>query len=341
MSKRLFGKTKNGEEVFVYELTNANGMKAEILDFGANLRSLTLPGGADVVLGYDTVEDYEANGSFFGAVIAPSANRIANASFEIDGVKYDIDVNDGPNNLHSHMQLASHKKMWKAVEEGNSVILTLHMDDMELGFPGNKEFTLVYTLTDDNAISLKYSATSDKNTIINPTNHSYFNLAGHEAGTILDNYLTLKAANYTPVVAGAIPTGEITSVKGTVMDFTTERRIGQDIDTPFEQLLLTQGYDHNFVVDDFDGSLKLIAKVEDKKVNRCMEVYSDLPGVQFYAGNCIAPTTGKGGAKYGKRTGLCLETQYYPDTIHHANFPSCVFGPGKDYTSETVYRFIL
>lgn len=340
MSKRLFGTTSNGEEVFVYELTNKNGMKAEVLNYGAILRSLYLPTGEDVVLGYDTVAEYEVNGCFFGAVIAPSANRIGNATFDIDGVTYKIDVNDGPNNLHSHIDLGSHKKIWKAVESDNSVTLTLSMDDMEMGFPGNKEFTLVYTLTDDNAISLKYSAKSDKNTIINPTNHSYFNLAGQGAGDILDNYLTLVASHYTPVVAGAIPTGEIAKVEGTVMDFTKARRVGQDIDDSFEQLVLTGGYDHNFVIDDCDGSVKLIAKVEDRKVNRTMEVYSDLPGVQFYAGNFVTAQAGKNGAKYGKRSGLCLETQFYPDTIHHANFPSCVFGPLKDYKSETIYRFV-
>lgn len=346
MSK-LFGKTQNGEEVHVFELVNANGMKAEVIDFGAILKSLFIPGKdgkpVDVVLGYDTVAEYEANGCFFGAVIAPSANRIGKAAFSIDGKDYQLDVNDGPNNLHSHYGKASHKRIWKVEKETKiSVSMSLKIADMDMGFPGNKEFTLTYTLTDANEIVLEYGAKSDKNTIINPTNHSYFNLSGHSCGKqITDNKLTLNASCYTPVVEGAIPTGEIAKVEGTVMDFTKGRVIGQNINDNFEQLLLTQGYDHNFVIDNYDGTYKKIAKVEDPASGRSMEVYTDLPGVQFYAGNCISPQTGKDGAKYGKRTGLCLETQYFPDTIHHANFPSCVFGPGKDYSSKTAYKFFF
>lgn len=339
MGTKFFGKTKDDEEVYIYELVNANGMRAEILNYGAILKSLYLPSGDDVVLGYDSVAEYEVNGCFFGAVIAPSANRIGNASFEIDGVKYDIDVNDGPNNLHSHIALGSHKKIWDAKKEGNSVILNLKMADMELGFPGNKEFTIKYTLTDKNELKLEYTAKSDKNTIINPTNHSYFNLAGHDSGCILGNYLTLNASNYTYVAEGAIPTGEIASVKGTVMDFTSPRMVGQDIDNSFEQLVKTGGYDHNFVIDGWDGTLKHIATVEERNTNRSMDVYSDLPGVQFYAGNFITKQKGKSGATYSRRAALCLETQYFPDSIHHDNFPSCVFGPNKSYKSETVYAF--
>lgn len=346
MSRKLFGKTKNGEEVYVYEIANRNGMKAEILDYGANLKSLYVPDAKgnleDVVLGYDTVAEYEDNSCFFGAVIAPSANRIGNAKFTIDGVEYNVDVNDGPNNLHSHFDLASHKQIWdaKESEDQTSVTLTLEIKDMEMGFPGNKKFTLVYTITDENEIKLIYTASSDKNTIINPTNHSYFNLSGHASGTtILDNVLTLNASNFTPVVKGAIPTGEIRKVEGSVFDFTKGRVIGDNIDDNEEQLLLTSGYDHNFVVDGYNGNLNQIATVYDPKSKRTMEVYSDLPGVQFYAGNCISEQTGKSGAKYGKRTGLCLETQYYPDTVNRPEFPSCIFGPGNDYVSVTSYKF--
>lgn len=344
MSKKLFGTTSKGEEVYAYELSNSKGMKAEILSYGAILRKLIVPDKkgnlADVVLGYDTVKEYEANPCFFGATIAPSANRIGNAEFKIDGVTYKVDVNDGPNNLHSHIDLGSHKRIWDAKENGNSVKLSLSIKDGEMGFPGNKDLTITYTLTEDNELILAYTGTADKNTIINPTNHTYFNLSGEASGkTILNNTLKLDASNYTPVVKGAIPTGEIAPVKGTVMDFTSDRKVGQDIDDKFEQLVLTGGYDHNFVIDDYDGTLKHIATVKDPESGRSLDAYTDLPGVQFYAGNFIAEQTGKGGSKYGKRTGLCLETQFFPDSVNKPNFPSCLFGPGKAYESKTIYKF--
>jgi len=344
MSKTLFGKTKDGKEVYAYELTNSKGMKAEVINYGAILTKLYVPDkngkAEDIVLGFDDVAGYEVNASFFGATIAPSANRIGNARFVIDGVTYNVDVNDGPNNLHSHIELGTHKKVWDAVEGKNSVKFTVKLDDMEMGFPGNKVISLTYTLTEDNELILDYEGKSDKNTIINPTNHSYFNLSGAESGkTILENVLKLDAANYTPVVEGAIPTGEIATVKGTVMDFTEGRVIGKDIEDSFNQLVLTGGYDHNFVVDNYDGKTNHIATVSDPESGRVMEVYSDLPGVQFYAGNFIADQTGKNGAKYGKRSGLCLETQFYPDSINRPEFPSCVFGPAKDYRSQTIYKF--
>lgn len=344
MSKRLFGTTKDGKEVYAYELTNSKGMKAEVINYGAILTKLFVPDKngkiEDIVLGFDTVAGYEVNASFFGATIAPSANRIGNAKFTIDGTEYKLDVNDGVNNLHSHIDLGSHKKIWDAVETSDSVEFSLCMDDMEIGFPGNKKITITYTLTEDNELILHYTGKSDKNTIINPTNHTYFNLSGAESGkNILNNVLKLDAANFTPVVAGAIPTGEIASVKGTVMDFTEGRVVGADIEDSFEQLELTGGYDHNFVIDGYDGTKKHIATVTDPDSGRVMEVFSTLPGVQFYAGNFISPQVGKNGAKYEKRSGLCLETQFYPDSINRPEFPSCVFGPGKDYDSVTVYKF--
>ena len=343
--KTLFGNTKNGEAVYAYELKNSKGMKAVVINYGAILTNLFVPDDKgevkDVVLGFDTVKEYEVNPSFFGATIAPSANRIGNAAFTIDGVNYKVDVNDGPNNLHSHITEGAHKRIWDAEEGNNSVKFSVQIKDGEMGFPGNKTISVTYTLTEDNELILEYAGSSDKNTIINPTNHTYFNLSGEDCGKdILDNVLTLKAANYTPVVAGSIPTGEIAPVAGTVMDFTKGRRVGEDIDDSFEQLVFTGGYDHNFVIDNWDKSLKCFAKVEDRKSGRTMEVYTDLPGVQFYAGNFISPQTGKAGAKYTKRCGLCLETQFYPDSVNKPSFPSCVFGPGNDYSSKTVYKFV-
>ena len=342
MSK-LFGTTKNGEEVHVYTLENSKGMKAEILDFGAIVKNLYVPDGKggvrDVVLGFDNLAAYEENPSFFGAVIAPSANRIGKATFTIDGTEYHVDKNSGPDNLHSHYDNATHKRVWKAEERDNSLTLSIELADMDMGFPGNKVFTVTYVLTEDNALELHYTAKSDKNTIINPTNHSYFNLSGHKSGKILDHVLKLNASRFTVVVEGAIPTGELRAVEGTVMDFTKGRVVGQNINDDYEQLLLTQGYDHNFVIDNYDGTMREAAVVTDKASGGVMTVYTDLPGVQFYAGNCIAPQDGKEGAKYGVRDALCLETQFFPDSVNHANFPSCIFGPGKDYKSTTIYTF--
>ena len=344
VKKEKFGTARNGKDVYAFTLSNANGVQAKIINFGAILVSLLVPDKngkvEDVVLGYDSLEEYYGNGSFFGATIGPSANRIGGASFEISGKTYRIDVNDGPNNLHSHMENGYHKQVWDAVEGDNSVTLTLEAKDGEMGFPGNKKITMVYSLSEDNALKLAYHVSADADTIVNLTNHTYFNLAGHKAGKIEDHLLQLHAGNYTPVVPGAIPTGEIQPVTGTPMDFTMMKPIGQDINADFEQLKLTLGYDHNFVIDGADGSLKEIAVAEDPKSGRKMKVFTTLPGVQFYAGNCIGEDTGKDHTPYGPRKGFCLETQYYPDNIHHPNFPQSVFGPGKDYESVTVYQFV-
>jgi len=340
-----FGLTAKGEQAHLYELTNKNGMIAKVTDVGANLVALYVPDKdgnlTDVVLGFDEAKAYGKNGSFFGAVIGPSANRIANAKFTIDGVEYNVDVNDGPNNLHSDIPNGVHKRMWKVTETtDNSVTFEIETADMDMGFPGNKVFSITYVLTDNNEIKLLYKGTSDRNTIINLTNHSYFNLSGAACGkNIEDHILTLNCSKYTPVVEGAIPTGELAPVAGTVFDFTTPHVIGERINNDEEQLTLVKGYDHNFVIDGWDSTLRYVATVEDPKSGRVMKVYSNLPGVQFYAGNCIADETGKEGAQYTKRSGLCLETQYYPNTINTPNFPPCVFGPGKDYVSETVYAF--
>lgn len=344
VEKEKFGTTKDGRDVYAYTLYNANGMRAKIINFGANLVSLLVPDANgnldDVVLGYDTLEGYYGNGSFFGATIGPSANRIAGASFEISGRKYQIDVNDGVNNLHSHMENGYHKQLWDAEEGTDSVTLTIEGKDGEMGFPGNKKITVTFSLSDDNALKLSYHGASDADTIINMTNHTYYNLSGHKTGKIEEHLLKINASNYTPVVPGSIPTGKIASVAGTPMDFTKMKPIGQDINADCEQLKIGQGYDHNFVIDDADGTLREIAEVKDPKSGRGLKVFTSLPGVQFYAGNCIGEEKGKENAVYGPRKGFCLETQYFPDNIHHPNFEQAVFGPGKDYESVTVYQFV-
>jgi len=343
MKKRFFGNTPQGE-TYLYTLENKNGIKAEVTNFGAILVNLFVPDKngktVDVVLGYDDASGYVNGGSFLGATVGPSANRIKDAKFVIDGVTYVLDANDGKNNLHSHLQDAFHKKIWDVLEGDNWITFMTTNEDSVMGFPGNMKISVTYTLTLENELKIHYQGNSDKNTLLNMTNHSYFNLAGHNNGLIHDHVLWMKASHYTPVVAGAIPTGEIAPVTGTPMDFTTPTVIGSRITEDFEQLKLVGGYDHNWVVDQADGQIQLIASVEDKTSGRIMETYTDLPGVQFYAGNFIAKETGKAGATYGPRTGLCLETQYYPNSINQEGFPKPEFGPEKPYDTTTIYKFI-
>lgn len=342
--KTKFGNCPDGKEISLYTIDNGCGMKAAVTDFGAILVNLFVPDAKgkveDVVLGFDKAEGYFGNDSFFGSTVGPNANRICDAKFSIDGVSYQLAVNDGPNNLHSDKDKGYHKRLWNVKTGDDFVTFSLEDDDMDMGFPGNKKFSVTYTLTKAGTLRLEYHASSDKKTIFNPTNHTYFNLDGHASGKIEGHKLTLHASKYTPTVPGSIPTGEIVPVAGTVMDFTSERVVGKDIDADFEQLTMAGGYDHNWVIDGWDGSLRHFATLRAEKSGRRMEAYTTLPGVQFYAGNFIADQTGKGGVKYGPRMGLCLETQYYPDSINEPEFPSCVFGPERDYVSMTEYRFL-
>ena len=343
VTKKNFGKNKKGQDVTLYSIENKNGMTAQVMDFGAILVNLLVPDKNgkidDVVLGYDKIEDYYDNGNFFGATVGPSANRIADAKFVIDGVTYNIAVNDGPNNLHSDMELGYHKQMYDATVSDNSVTFSLEDTDGNMGFPGNKNVSVKYTLTDENELKIDYNVTSDKNTLINMTNHSYFNLAGHASGNILNHKLTIYASSYTPVIPGAIPTGEIAKVAGTPFDFTTPQYVGTRIEEDNEQLKIGHGYDHNWVLDNNDGTVRKAAEVTEETSGRKMEVFTDQPGIQFYAGNCINPHTGKQGAAYTERTGLALETQVFPNSINQDNFPDCIYGPGKDYKTTTIYKF--
>ena len=342
--KEVFGTAKCGTPIYRYYITNSRGVQAGVINFGAILVNLFVPDKdgkvQDVVLGYDTLEPYFENGSFFGAVIGPSANRIAGASFVLEGQRYNLDVNDGANNLHSHKDDGYHKRIWDAQEGTDSVTFTLEDKDGSMGFPGNKKVSVTYTVTEDNELKIHYQAESDKNTIINVTNHTYFNLAGHDAGTILDHSLQLMASSYTPVREGSIPTGEIAPVEKTPFDFRAGKKIGEEIDADNEQLRIGLGYDHNWVIDGKIGELRKFAVASEETSGRVMEAYTDLPGVQFYAGNCIDPVEGKEGARYGKRCGFCLETQYFPDTANKPEFPSAVFGPGRRYSAVTVYKFV-
>lgn len=341
--KELFGTTKDGVEVSKYTLTNSKGAKAVFTDYGAIIVSLIMPDKdgkmADVELGYSDLAGYEADTIGLGSPIGPHANRIANAEAPIDGVIYKLEKNDGENNLHTSIPHGLNKRVWSAKETDTSVEFTLKMDDMELGFPGNREFKITYTLTEANELRIDYFAKSDKNTIFNITNHSYFNLGGQDSGSALDHEVKINAKNYTFIREGAIPTGDILPVAGTELDFTVAKSVGKDILSDNAQMKLVNGFDFNYVIDDYDGTLKECAVVMDPKSGRTMKVLTTLPGVHFYTGNWIKDLKGKGGFVYQSRYGICFETQFYPDSIHHDNFPDVVFGPGKDYASTTVFRF--
>lgn len=344
VEKHIFGTTAQGQEAVLYTLRNGNGMEVSVTNFGANLVRLLVPDAEgikeDVVLGFEYLADYERNPSYFGAVIGPSANRIGGASFFIDGIEYQLTANDHGNNLHSDAACGYHKRVWSIEAEGeDSVTFSLQDTDGSMGFPGNKQIRLTYRLDEENGLSLHYHGSSDKRTLLNLTNHSYFNLDGHKAGAVECHEMQLLAGKFTPAAAGSIPTGEIASVQGTPMDFRTAKQIGTDITADYEPLKQAGGYDHNWVIDNWDGTLRTFATVKAPTSGRVMTVSTTLPGVQFYVGNFIEKQSGKDGAEYGQRAGLCLETQYFPDSIHHDNFPSCVFGEGRDYDSETVYRF--
>ena len=341
----LFGMTQDGQKITAYTVDNGH-MSFRVLDYGAILVNVNVPDAkgnlADIVLGYDNAEQYFVNGCYFGSTIGPSANRIADGAFSIDGTSYQMPKNEGVNNLHTDALQGLHKKLFQAICGEEFVTFNIRLEDGECGLPGTRYITVTYSITVDNGIKIHYHATSDKKTILNLTNHSYFNLDGHGAGEIGQTLLTMNCSRYTPVVAGGIPTGEIAETAGTPMDFTTEQPIGDRIDADFEQLKLTGGYDHNYCVDGWtgDGMLRPVAQARSLKSGRRMEVYSTLPGVQFYAGNFIVSENGKSGIVYGKRGGFCLETQFYPDCIHNPSWPQAVFGEDTVYDSTTKYVFL-
>lgn len=345
IQKESFGKTADGRETFLYTLQNEQGMKVKLSDYGCAIVSILIPDGKDnlkdVVLGYDDVHGYEDNTPFFGVVIGRNANRIAGAVCEIDGKEYSLERNDNENNLHTSLKKGFHTKIWSAEpdEKENSISFRYHSPDGENGFPGNCDIKVSYVLNEENALEIHYEGKTDKRTVMNLTNHSYFNLMGEASGDILDHKLWLKAKNYTPVVSGAIPTGEIAAVNGTPMDFTQLKTIGDEIEADFEQLKLTGGYDHNYVLDKECDGIEKIAVVETEHSKYKMEVYTDLPGVQFYAGNFINDKKGKNGTIYRNRTGLCLETQYFPNAVNEENFISPILEPDEIYRSCTIYKF--
>jgi aldose 1-epimerase len=348
IKKESFGKTTGGEQIDLYTLSNKKGMEVSITNFGATVVTLKAPDragkAADIVLGYDTLDGYEKGTSYFGATVGRYGNRIGGGKFSLDGRTYTLPKNNGENTLHGGI-VGFNKKVWKAREieskSGQSLEMSYLSTDGEEGFPGNLSVKVVFTVpAERNELSIEYSATTDKDTVLNLTNHSYFNLKGEGNGDILDHVLTLHAKQFTPVDKSLIPTGELASVAGTPMDFNTATAIGKRINDNYEQLVFGKGYDHNWVLaGSASGSLSIAAEASDPKSGRNLEVLTTEPGVQFYSGNFLDGAKGKGGKPYPLRAAFCLETQHFPDSPNHANFPSTVLKPNVVFHSETVFRF--
>ena len=346
ITKAPFGKLADGMPVDIYTLKNAAGMEVAITTFGGRIVSLKAPGRdgkfADVVLGFDSLDGYLGEHPYFGALVGRYGNRIAKGHFKLDGKEYKLATNNGANSLHGGLK-GFDKVLWtgREVAGGDPALeLTYLSKDGEEGYPGNLTQKVTYTLAAANELKIDYSATTDKDTVVNVTNHSYFNLAGQGQGDILGHTLQLSATKFTPVDAGLIPTGELKSVEGTPFDFRQPTVIGARIGADDEQIKLGGGYDHNFVVDGTPGTLRPVARVTEPTSGRVLEVSTTEPGVQFYTGNFLDGTVkGKGGVAYAKRTGFCLETQHFPDSPNHSDFPTTTLKPGAEYKSTTVFKF--
>jgi aldose 1-epimerase len=348
MKKRAFGKDSNAVEIELYALSNKTGMQATIITRGAVLVSLEVPDNrgkfADVVLGYDTLDGYLTDAAYLGPVLGRYANRIAHGQFRLGDVTYCLARNNGENHVHGGLK-GFDKVVWTArdlsTDKVDALELTYLSKDLEEGYPGNMSVRVVYAITPENELKIEYFATSDKDTVVNLTNHSYFNLAGHAAGDILQHELMINADHFTPTDSTSIPTGELRGVKGTPFDFTQPTAIGLRASQSNEQLTYGHGYDHNFSLNQREGvSLSLGARVREPKSGRILEVWTSEPGMQLYCGNFLDGSIhGKSGAAYQKHQGFCLETQHFPDSPNQPNFPSTALKAGVQFHSTTVFRF--
>lgn len=346
IEKSFFGRMQDGTEINLYTLKNKNGMTVGIINYGGIITSIKTADRNghmdDVVLGYDNLESYLKKGQYFGAIIGRHANRIENAEFEINGKTYHLAQNDGKNHLHGGSR-GFDKVVWQADIIDNDGVQALQLKhlsrDGEENYPGNLDVTVTYTLTDDNGIRIDYYAVSDKDTVVNLTNHSYFNLSGHASGDILDHQVMINADRFTAINDECIPTGEIRDVAGTPMDLRTLKTVRDGICTNDEQIAFGHGYDHNWILKVSGDRPEKAAEVYDPRSGRVMEVYTTKPGIQFYSGNSIERITGKEGAIYDRRSALCLETQYYPNGTKHKHFPSPFLKAGQDYRYTTIYKF--
>lgn len=348
---RAFGKLPDGREAKLYALENSSGFKVEITDFGGTVVNLFAPDRsgrlADVSLGFASIEPYPTQSPYFGSLIGRYGNRIAHGRFSLDGQAYTLATNNSPGDIPCSLHgglVGFDKVLWTArptmIDGDPALVLSYVSRDGEEGYPGTLAVEVTYTVTAKNELKIEYRATTDKPTPVNLTNHTYFNLHGEGEGTILDHVLMMRASRTTPVNAGLIPTGEIVPVKGTPFDFMTPQVIGARIDADDEQLKFGGGYDHNWVLDSRDGSLALAATLHEPKSGRFMEVWTTEPGLQFYSGNFLDGTiTGKSGRRYAHRSGLCLETQHYPDSPNQPDFPNTILRPGETLRSTTIYRF--
>lgn len=349
ITTKSFGKTSKGEEAKLYILENKNGMKAVFSDFGAVLKELWVPDKngklADVVLGFDTLAEYEVNPTFFGSFVGRCGNRIGGAKFTINGTEYKVEANENGNCLHSG-SVGYDKMMYEAetfTEEGAvGVEFSRLSPDMEQGFPGNLDITVTYTLTDENELAIEYLGVSDKDTIMNFTNHSYFNLAGHDSGLVVNQEVKIDADAYTATDVHLIPTGELADVTGTALDFRKRKPLADGIDDGAPFMKICGGYDHNFVLNNSGDDVEYVAELYDPQSGRLMEVYTDLPGMQLYSGNFIMPgLNGKGGFKYNRRYGVCFETQFFPNAVNTPDFPSPIAKAYQETESMTVYKFTI
>lgn len=347
ITQKPFGTTKQGEKANLYTISNDNGMEVSFTDFGAIIVSIVVPDKngkrEDIALGYDKLADYEINPNAFGALIGRHANRIADAKATINGITYELEKNDGVNNLHSgskcFYKVMHETEIYKDTDE-ISIEFSRLSPDMEQGFPGNFDYSVTYTLTNDNELVLEYYAVSDKDTIVNMTNHSYFNLAGHNNGTILNQQIMINSKQITTIREGLIPTGEYTMVDGTPMDFQKRKEIGRDINADYESLKMAGGYDHNYVFNHNSDDIEKVAELYDPKSGRLMEIFTDLPGMQLYTGNFInGSVKGKMGANYDKFSGVCFETQFYPNSCNIPAFPSTILKRGEEFESVTLFKF--
>ncbi len=342
-----FGNLPDGREAMLFTLTNATGMVVKITNYGGAITSIVVPDKngvmGEVVLGYDSVEEYVAGNPFFGVIAGRYANRIAKGSFSIGDETYTLAVNNGENHLHGG-RVGFDKKLWDAEsfqnESGVGVVLSYVSPDGEEGYPGTLTSKVTYTLTPANAIKIDYEATTDKSTVVNLTNHSYFNLKDGGASSMLDHKMRIVADQYIPTDAGNIPLGPLADVEGTPFDFRTATALGERIEEEHEQLAYGSGYDHTYVINGDAGVLRLAAEVFEESTGRFMEVLTTEPGVQLYTGNHLNGNfVGRGTITYASRSGFCLETQRYPDTPNQADYPTAQLNPGETYETTTVYRF--
>ena len=344
VTRTSFGTLPDGAPVELFTLTNAQGIEVRAMTYGGIILSLRVPDRQgrldDIVLGYDTAADYPRNNPpFFGALVGRYGNRIAKGRFTLDGVSYKLATNDGPNHLHGGLK-GFDKVLWRGEPRPDGVTFTYTSADGEEGYPGTLVARVTYTLTDRNELAIEYEATTDKPTVVNLTQHSYFNLAGQGVHDVLEHRLQLDADRFTPVDATLIPTGELATVAGTPFDFRKATAIGERINADDAQLKKGRGYDHNFVLTTAGDGLHHAARVVEPSTGRTLDVATTEPGLQFYSGNFLDGTlTGKQGRAYQKRYGFCLETQHFPDSPNEPRFPSTVVRPGETYRSKTVFTF--